>query len=146
MLKIQLDKFCEKSPSLTSSRTVVLDQLKCIWFCGIEKEYLTSSTNWQRIQTQSISIRILMNPSFFWTTIFKPYWLTIFKVFYFLFSSCIIAGDRLKFNCRKRIQESKYSSTTKLVLNSLFLLIESSVPNGSTKVGKIYNMFLKECF
>ena len=45
MLKTQSDKFCEKSPSLTGSRIVVLDPLKFIWFCGIERE------NLNRLQT-----------------------------------------------------------------------------------------------
>ena len=77
---------------------------------------------------------------FFCMNIFNPYWRTIFKVFYFLFPSCIIAGDQLTFNCRKRIQKVNTLAPQKLVLNSLFLLIEtSSVADGSINVGKIYN-------
>ena len=70
------------------------------------------------------------------------------RYLYFLFPSCIIPADQRKFNCRKRIEESKHSSTTKirrLVLNNLFLLIEtSSVAKGCIKVCK--KMFLKKCF
>ena len=96
----------------------------------------------------SISTRILMNASSFCTTVFNLYWTTIFKVFYFLFSSCIIPGDQLKFNCRKRYKKVNTLALRRLLLNSLFLLIESSVASGSAKVGKIYNQvcFRKNVF
>ena len=67
----------------------------------------------------SMSARILMNAWFFCTTIFNLYWTTIFKVFYFLFPSCIIPRAQLKSNWRKKIQESKYSSTTKISFKQL---------------------------
>ena len=96
----------------------------------------------------SISARILMNSSFF-VRLFSArgsFWagnkLEIFRGFQqgIILSSCIIPGDQLKFNCRTRIQESKYCSTRNSFLNSLFpLIITTSGANGSITVGKLYN-------
>ena len=54
--------------------------------------------------------------------------------------SFIIFGNQPKFNCRKRIQESKQLVLKRLVLNSLFQMIKTtSVASGRIRVGKLYN-------
>ena len=68
----------------------------------------------------SIFAWILINASLFLYDSFNPYSTTIFKVlFHFFFHSCIIPGDQLKLNFRKRIQERKFSSTTKIRFKQL---------------------------
>ena len=96
----------------------------------------------------SISARILMNSSFF-VRLFSTrssFWavnkLEIFRGFQqgIILPSCIIPGDKLKFNCRKSYKKVNTVALERLVLKNLFLLIKTiSGANGSITVGKLYN-------
>ena len=75
----------------------------------------------------SISARILMNSSFFYTTTFNPMLFLSSEQIRdlqrfqegIILPSCIIPGYQLKFNFRNRRQESNYCSTIKIIFKLL---------------------------